>query len=454
MTKEKKAPEIKVGIVSGNEISFTLNGLFHNDSLKLTLEGSWSGRRTGSKIILQSNSRIIETENGFQLDPLDVRENTFTLHNVTIGVDFHWQRKENQVFKGSIKLIIEEDKITAVNCVSIEDYLISVISSEMSATSSKELLKAHAVTSRSWLLAQISKSKSLGKTGREYLTSFKTENEIVRWYDREEHQNYDVCADDHCQRYQGITRASREAVEEAVISTYGEVLSYEGEICDARYSKCCGGVTEQFENVWEPRKYHYLQKVIDNPLPPKGFDTDLSDNDAAKKWINGNPEAFCNTSDKSVLTQVLNDYDQETNDFFRWKVVYSSVEISEIVKSRTGIDFGTITDIIPLERGASGRIIRLRITGTKKTMIIGKELEIRKALSKTHLFSSCFFVKKLPAGDDFRFVLRGAGWGHGVGLCQIGAAVMGSKGYSYREILKHYFRDAKLEKRYAKETSE
>jgi stage II sporulation protein D len=447
MTKEKNVPEIKVGILTGGEISFTLNGLFHNNSLKINIEGRWSARLSGTRIILQSNSRILETENGFQLDPVE-EENTFTLHNVTIGVNFHWQRKENQTFKGSIKLIAEETGITAVNCVSIEYYLMSVISSEMSATSSIELLKAHAVTSRSWLLAQISKSKKTSKAEREYLTSFRTESEIVRWYDREEHQNYDVCADDHCQRYQGITRASTQAVEEAVKSTFGEVLTFEGEICDARYSKCCGGVTEQFENVWEPGIHHYLRKVIDNPGSPTGFDTDLSGNEPAKKWINGYPEAFCNTSDKAILTQVLNDYDQETNDFFRWKVVYMRDEISEIVKSRTGIDFGTITDIIPLERGTSGRIIRLRITGTKNTMVIGKELEIRKALSKTHLFSSCFFVKKLPKGDDIRFVIRGAGWGHGVGLCQIGAAVMGSRGYSYREIVKHYFTDAKLEKIY------
>jgi stage II sporulation protein D len=447
MTTEKKVPEIKVGILSGSEISFTLDGLFHNSSLKINIEGRWSARLSGTRIILQSNSRILETENGFQLDPVE-EENTFTLHNVTIGVNFHWQRKENQTFKGSIKLISEETGITAVNCISIEDYLLSVISSEMSATSSIELLKAHAVTSRSWLLAQISKGKNPGKAGREYLTSFRTEGEIVRWYDREEHQNYDVCADDHCQRYQGITRASTLAVEEAVKSTFGEILTFEGEICDARYSKCCGGITEQFENVWEQSKHHYLRKVIDNPLAPGGFDTDLSSNEPAKKWINGYPEAFCNTTDKAVLTQVLNDYDQETNDFFRWKVVYTCDEVSEIVKSRTGIDFGTITDIIPLERGTSGRIIRLRITGTKNTMVIGKELEIRKALSKTHLFSSCFFVKKLPKGGDIRFVIRGAGWGHGVGLCQIGAAVMGSRGYSYREIVKHYFTDAKLEKRY------
>jgi stage II sporulation protein D len=441
-------PEIEVGIVSGEELSFTLNGSYRDNPGKIKIEGSWTARCSGTMIILQSNSRILEIEDGLQLFPVNSYENYFTLHSVTIGVNFHWQRKENQNFKGNLKLIIEEGKITAVNIISIEDYLVSVISSEMSATSSMELLKAHAVTSRSWLLAQIGKSKRLGKEKREYLTNFRTDTEIVRWYDREEHQNYDVCADDHCQRYQGITRASTLVVEEAIGKTSGEVLSYEGEICDARYSKCCGGISEFFEKVWEPVKHPYLQKVIDYPSKPKGFETDLQDEDNAKKWINGYPEAFCNTSDKKILTQVLNDFDQETNDFFRWKVAYTQKEISELVKLRTGIDFGTITDITPLERGDSGRIVRLKISGTEKTMIIGKELEIRKALSKTHLYSSCFFVKKLPKGDGIRFVLRGAGWGHGVGLCQIGAAVMGSKGYSYREILKHYFRGAVLEKRY------
>jgi stage II sporulation protein D len=374
----------------------------------------------------------------------------FILHAVTIGVNFHWCRKEDQLFRGSLKLIIEEGRITAVNIISIEEYLTSVISSEMSATSSEELLKAHAVTSRSWLLAQLDKSKKSGKNARKrkYNTHFVTESEIVRWYDREDHNNYDVCADDHCQRYQGITRASTHAVEKAVKETSGEVLISHGSICDARYSKCCGGVSELFENVWEPVRHTYLQRVTDNPVFPKGFESDLQGEEAARKWISGSPEAFCNTSDNKALAQVLNDYDQETKDFFRWKVSYSQNELSELIKVRTGIDFGKVTDLIPLERGSSGRIIRLKIVGTKGKKIIGKELEIRKALSETHLYSSCFFVKKMPKGEEIRFVLRGAGWGHGVGLCQIGAAVMGSKGYSYREILMHYFRDAVLEKRY------
>lgn len=443
-----QTPEIEVGIVSGEEISFTLEGLYRESTGKKDIEGKWTAQCSDSKIVIQNNSRIIEVTSGYLLVPVNSEQQFFRLHAVTIGVNFHWQRREDQLFRGSLKLIIEEGKITAVNILSIEEYLKSVISSEMSATSSGELLKAHAVTSRSWLLAQIDNSKKQGKNARRYNTHFATESEIVRWYDREDHKNYDVCADDHCQRYQGITRTSTRAVEQAVKETFGEVLTSEGSICDARYSKCCGGVSELFENVWEPVSHPFLQRVVDNPVFPNGFESDLQGEDAAKKWISAYPEAFCNTSDKKVLTQVLNDYDQETNDFYRWKVSYSQNELSELIKTRTGIDFGIVTDLIPLERGSSGRIKRLKIVGTLKTIIIGKELEIRKTLSMTHLYSSCFFVKKMPKGDGIRFVLRGAGWGHGVGLCQIGAAVMGSKGYSYREILMHYFRNAVLEKKY------
>ena len=338
--------------------------------------------------------------------------------------------------------------ITAVNVLSVEDYLISVISSEMRATSSEEFLKAHAVISRSWLLAQIEKSKKIKSEGKKYNAFTKNEHEIVRWYDREDHQNYDVCADDHCQRYQGITRASSPAVEKVIRETYGEVLTYEGSICDARYYKCCGGMTEQFENAWEPVSHPYLRGIIDNPVLQEGFDTDLTKEDAAESWINGSPEAFCNTTDLKVLSQVLNDYDQETNDFFRWKVIYTQQELTELIKLRTGIDFGIITDLIPLERGVSGRITRLKVAGTIKTMIIGKELEIRKSLSKSHLYSSCFFVEKTVTYEGTKFILHGAGWGHGVGLCQIGAAVMGARGYTYRQILMHYFRGAGFEKLY------
>ena len=363
-------------------------------------------------------------------------------------MNFHWQRKEDQIFKGSLKIIIEDGKLTVVNVLSIEDYLISVISSEMKATSSLELLKAHAVISRSWLMAQIVKSKSLVKDIIGYESHTQTVSEIIKWYDREDHKNYDVCADDHCQRYQGITRASTPIVVKAIEETFGEVLTYSGNICDTRYSKCCGGLTELFENVWEPVDHPYLKKVIDFTSAPAGYDLNVENEDIAKKWIDGNPDAFCNSSDKNVLSQVLNDYDQETNDFYRWKVTYKQNELSDLIKERTGIDFGVILNLIPLERGASGRIKRLKIKGTGKTLILGKELEIRKTLSKTHLYSSCFYVEKLMQDKSVIFIIHGAGWGHGVGLCQIGAAVMGSKGYSYHEILDHYFKGVTLEKRY------
>jgi stage II sporulation protein D len=448
MNSKKLVPEIQVGIFSGEEIFFTLYTPFRSGIENSSIDGRWKAICSTNSIILQKDGFIVESEKEIILAPVDQEAATFTLHDVTIGVDFHWQRKEDQVFKGNLRLFIEHNKVFAVNVLSIEDYLTSVISSEMSATSSSEFLKAHAVISRSWLLAQIEKSRSSGKVQVKFNTNTRTDDEIIRWYDREDHKNFDVCADDHCQRYQGITRSSTPVVEQVIKETFGEVLAYDGTVCDTRYYKCCGGITELFGNTWEPVNHPYLQKVIDNPAAPEGFNLDLEKEELAKKWILGNPESFCNTSDKKILSQVLNDYDQETKDFFRWKVSYTQEELSDLIRTRTGIDFGTVSDLLPLERGASGRIIRLKIVGKEKTMVIGKELEIRKALSKSHLYSSCFFVEKTVGDKVTRFVLHGAGWGHGVGLCQIGAAVMGSKGYSYREILMHYFRDAVLEKRY------
>ena len=330
----------------------------------------------------------------------------------------------------------------------------SVISSEMSATSSMELLKAHAVISRSWLLAQIQKNKNLQTGNEKYQTTFRSDNELIRWYDREDHPYFDVCADDHCQRYQGITRAITPGVERAVKDTHGEILAINDHICDARFSKCCGGVTEVFENVWEPVRHPYLQKIVDNDFDPEGFSLGLDQEEDANAWIMGHPDAFCNTSDKEVLKQILNNYDQETNDFFRWKVEYSQDELSALVKLRTGIDFGLIVDLVPVERGCSGRLIKLKIVGSLRTMIIGKELEIRKTLSESHLYSSAFIVEKQVDDDHINFILHGAGWGHGVGLCQIGAAVMGNKGYFYQEILMHYYQGADLVKMYEIEDPE
>jgi SpoIID/LytB domain protein len=441
-------PEIQVGVLSGEEIFFTLNGSFQTTGINSPIDGRWRATCSDNKIWLENNARKVEGIGEQIFSPANEKTAFFTVHSVIIGVNFHWERREDQVFRGKLRLIIEDNKITVVNILSVEEYLVSVISSEMSANSSEQLLMTHAVISRGWLLAQMDKRGTLRKETERYNTCIRTDDEIVRWYDREDHKNYDVCADDHCQRYQGITRASTPNVEKAVIETSGEVLTFNGAICDTRYYKCCGGLSELFENVWEPVNHPYLRSITDfNNIPP-GFDMNLNDENNAKLWIIGNPEAFCNTTDNKVLSQVLNDYDQETNDFFRWKVKYSQADLSNIVKARTGIDFGIVTDLIPLERGASGRIKRLRIEGSEKTMIIGKELEIRKALSRTHLYSSCFFVEKLSDESSVFFTLNGAGWGHGVGLCQIGAAVMGSKGYKYQEILTHYFPGAQLEKRY------
>lgn len=446
--KERVAPVIRVGVLTANEIGFSLKGDYADGSGNVYGQSVWKAVIAGDKIEISNDTGFSRVAGEFTLEPAGRSGASFVIHSVVIGVDFHWEREEDQEFPGALSIIIENGSLVAVNILPVEDYLVSVISSEMSATSSAELLKAHAVISRGWLLAQIEKSRALEAGGKRYQTAFITDKEIVRWYDREDHVNFDVCADDHCQRYQGITRASTPEVAAAVAATAGEVLSYEGRICDTRYYKCCGGVTELFQNAWEPVDHPYLQKVIDNPVPPAGLSIDLEDEANATAWIEENPEAFCNTGDKEILSQVLNDYDQETADFYRWKVTYTQSEISSLVRERTGIDFGVIKDLVPLARGSSGRITRLRITGSARTMVIGKELEIRKALSKSHLYSSCFFVTKGKRDGENVFNLHGAGWGHGVGLCQIGAAVMGARGYSYSDILMHYFRGASLEKRY------
>jgi len=341
---------------------------------------------------------------------------SFSLNDVTIGVGFHWERQEQQTFRGMLRLVVESDKVLAINELSVEQYLESVISSEMSATSSPELLKAHAVISRSWLLSQKQRRQtSQHATG--FFSFIKKDDELLRWHDREEHTLFDVCADDHCQRYQGITRASSPAVAEAIRQTRGQVLVYAGELCDARFSKCCGGRTEEFQYCWENISKPYLVSVAD---------------------------PFCNTKDKRVLQQVLNDYDQETPDFYRWQVEYTREQLTELVNRKLKMDLGEILDLVPLDRGKSGRIWRLKIVGSKRTFIIGKELEIRRALSESHLYSSDFDVEQ--HGD--RIILNGRGWGHGVGLCQIGAAVMGEKGYGYDEILLYYYRGAEIKKIY------
>jgi len=441
-------PVVHVGILSEPEIVFELSGSFSDPDKTIYPKGMYVARFKNESIELDINGQKSMHGSVLLLQPDEVKTVTFTLCEVTIGINFHWQKKEDQVFRGSLKLVALADKISAINILPVEDYLISVISSEMSATSSAEMLKAHAVISRSWLLAQTEKGKSLQSGDHKYQSAFISDDELILWYDREDHTGFDVCADDHCQRYQGVTRASTPLVVRAVSQTQGEVLTYQGILCDTRFSKCCGGVTELFENTWEPESHPYLQRVYDNTEDCLEAYEDLTGEEASREWILSSPEAFCNTTDKKILSQVLNDYDQTTRDFYRWKVSYNSQELGDLIRNRIGIDFGIVHELVPVQRGTSGRIIKLKIVGSKKTMIIGKELEIRKALSETHLYSSAFVVEKAVVGESMHFILHGAGWGHGVGLCQIGAAVMGSKGYTYQDILMHYFRGAVLEKRY------
>ena len=435
-------PYINVGIVTGKEISFTLNGKYLTQEGEV-ITGQLKASATGNGEISLRTKKIESIE----LTPED-NNCSFTLHNVTIGISYHWERQEEQTFTGKLKLITDGENVIAINILPVEDYLVSVISSEMSATSSLEFLKSHAVISRSWLLAQIEDRdrKNVHKSLQQNFTT--DENCIIRWYDREDHKLFDVCADDHCQRYQGITKASNPSVAKAVKETEGMVLMYGDEICDARFSKCCGGISETFDTCWEDKDYPYLQPVIDysenKDIP------DLSIEENAEKWIRTTPAAFCNTHDEKVLKQILNNYDQETTDFYRWKVKYSQKEISELIHRKTGIEFGDIKDLIPMQRGKSGRISRLKIVGTLRTVTIGKELEIRRALSESHLFSSAFVVDKTEVAGSVpsEFTITGAGWGHGVGLCQIGAAMMGEKGYSYDKILLHYYRNAEIKKVY------
>ncbi len=434
-------PRVQVGILSASQIAFA----FHTPFLLGDEECNGEQMVTYAEKKIRWKGQLYDE---LLFEPSGHRAGAFELKDVVIGINFHWERKENQQFPGTLKLIVADEKITAINLVGIEDYLTSVISSEMSATASSELLKAHAVISRSWLLAQIKKNKEIVAGQQQYSTFRQTDTELIRWYDREDHTLFDVCADDHCQRYQGITRASTPAVKAAIEQTRGQVLTSDGVICDARFSKCCGGAFEVFSSCWEEKEFPYLQKQRDSKSTT--FLPDLRLEPAAEEWIRTSPEAFCHTTDKKILGQVLNNYDQETTHFYRWEVTYTQEELSRLIFQRSGIDYGAIVDLIPVERGTSGRLIRLKIVGTKKTMIIGKELEIRRTLSTSHLYSSAFVVDKPDMQDDIpgTFTLTGAGWGHGVGLCQIGAAVMAEQGYSYRDILLHYYIGAAIEKYY------
>ncbi|WP_349509233.1 SpoIID/LytB domain-containing protein [Bacteroides fragilis] len=436
-----KEPKVQVGILSEPQIEFILLNSYHIKGKEIA----------GRQVVTYVDGQIRWQGHLYDellFEPMHEESDAFELLNVTIGINFHWERKEDQRFMGALKIIVENEKLTGINVIHVEDYLTSVISSEMSATASLELLKAHAVISRSWLLAQIHKNKAITASQSLYSAFTQTDQELIRWYDREDHTHFDVCADDHCQRYQGITRASTEMVRQAIAATRGQVLMWEGNICDARFSKCCGGAFEEFQYCWEGIKHPYLSKQRDSKtgsgLP------DLRVESEADQWIRTSPEAFCNTKDKKILSQVLKNYDQETTDFYRWKIEYKQDELSELILKRSGIDYGQILDLIPVERGTSGRLVKLKIRGSKRTMTIGKELEIRRTLSTSHLYSSAFVIDKADIVDDVpgRFILTGAGWGHGVGLCQIGAAVMGEQGYPYDTILLHYYIGATIDKLY------
>lgn len=438
-----KQPDVTVGIVSAQKIHFSLNKPYLAKGEKVL----------GEQVVEFSEGGVLW--NGNQYSQLTFHpqsaDASFSLSDVTIGVNFHWERKETQTFLGTLRFVVESDKIVAINELPVEKYLESVISSEMSATSSLELLKAHAVISRSWLLAQMKKRREVAESGNNFFSFTKKEDTLIRWYDREDHTLFDVCADDHCQRYQGITKETSPHVAEAIRQTKGQILMDGEEICDARFSKCCGGITEEFQYCWEDTPKTYLTAVRDIALGVEHTLPNLTNEEEAEKWIRFNPSAFCNTQDKKILSEVLNDYDQETVNFYRWKETLSQEKLQQLIADKLKMDLGAILDMKAVERGKSGRISKLQIIGTEKTFTIGKELEIRRTLSDSHLLSSAFVVDKYDKdeqGVPQRFELIGAGWGHGVGLCQIGAAVMGEQGYHYDAILLHYYQGAEIKKLY------
>jgi len=442
-------PNVEVGIMLVPELSFRLSGKYtiagkndiYYDECTAGIE-EYRIRITSEKSLRDSGRELI-------FMPCNLTADHFELHDVVIGVDFHWEQKEHQKFRGALKLKLIGDRIAVINILPVEDYLKSVITSEMKADASIELLKAHTIIARSWLLSKLEKgNKTDSKPGS--ISANESEEIYIHWWDTEDHEHFDVCADDHCQRYQGIARISNPGVIEAVNRTMGMVLKYREEICDTRYSKSCGGKTELYSSCWEEKEVDYLQSFPDTKQTPGSF-TDLTDEVQAGNFILSSPECFCNTSEDKVLSQVLNDYDLETSDFFRWEVEYSNEELSELIRKKSGHDFGSIRSLVPVKRGPSGRLVLLRIVGTKKSLTIGKELVIRKWLSPSHLYSSAFIVKEMDTDENGlpgTFHLSGAGWGHGVGLCQIGAAVMGEKGYDYTEILQHYYPGAEIKNVY------
>jgi stage II sporulation protein D len=444
-------PKIRVGILENQDfISFKIYGDYVlNEKLKFR-DKILKAIPNGSKILLKENDTIIFSD--IKLDFVPVQLNSriedarykFAVENVVIGIDFHWEQKEKQIFEGSFSIINKNGKLKLINQLDVERYLQSVVSSEMNSESPFEYLKAHSIISRSWLLAQLNSKRELKLKSKFQIT----EDEKIVWRDKTEHEDFDVCADDHCQRYQGLTRLASNRALDAVRETYGMVLIYDDEICDTRYSKCCGGITEEFQNVWQDVHYPYLKSVYDSENQNQAFP---KTEEEFEKFIKSKPDAYCNTNNEDLLKKVLNDFDLITKDFFRWKIEIKQLALKTLLEIKLGIDFGEIKNLIPIERGKSGRIKKLKIVGTKREFIIGKELEIRRALSEKHLYSSAFVVEPIyKDGSEIpcKFILNGAGWGHGVGFCQIGGVVMAANGKSYEEILKHYFQGAELKKIY------
>jgi stage II sporulation protein D len=447
-------PSIRVGLLSGvQSVRFALIGQFKTADGTMIEPGEYIATWTENGITL-AGALPLETAM-LTLEPVDFASCQFKVYDVVIGINFHWERKEDQTFQGSLQIIQEGDGLAVINELPVESYLVSVISSEMSASCPPELLRAHAIVSRSWLLAQLVNAKKLAATQSDVpLTTQLTQKqyadgveEIIKWYDRENHASFDVCADDHCQRYQGISKAFSPEAFAAGQETCAKVLVFDDEICDARYSKSCGGMSEVYAAAWEDKTVPYLSAVYDWQGEKENFTMPLTDERNTDAWIKASPKAYCNSDSKELLARILPGFDQETLDFYRWRVTYSQDELQELLRSRVGLDVGAINSLEAVERGESGRIIKLKITGTKRTVVIGKELEIRRALSSSHLYSSAFVVRaEQGANAEYpeAFELTGAGWGHGVGLCQIGAAVMADSGFTHQQILSHYFTGAEL----------
>jgi len=436
--------KINIGILSGEEISIDLLGDFSINKSNEKITGKCIVNFERNVVKLKCNNKIYTKEKDFLLTPSYYETEMFRLNNVKIGMDFHWEQQKNLMYQGSLKFVINEEELTAINIINIDDYLRSVISSEMSPKNSVEFLKAHAIVSRSWLISQL---LNKGKTQMEFTNN---SDEHIVWHDKNDHNLFDVCADDHCQRYQGISKIRNENVDKAIKLTKGLVLTFDKKVLDARYSKCCGGKTELFENVWEPTPSTGLQSIFDYKYPPDEYERNLTDEKCARRWFLDRPKSFCDTDDENLLDNILVDFDKKTQNFFRWQIIYSQKDIAALINKNLGMDFGRILDLQPIKRGESGRLIKLKIIGEKKTLTIGKELEIRRVLSEKHLYSSAFFVEKEDIKNNVpqKFILNGAGWGHGVGLCQIGAAVMAGQNYRFDEILLHYFPQAKIEKAY------